>query len=272
MRNLFEVQPVTALFDIDRARTDGRSVQDYLQWLEGTIKLFPNLIVFHNLSLHSKFINRFPFATFIEMEFSALPLHNQKEALNSICHNYLELGSNDLVYKSVAYGILVNSKLYFLAIASKQVKAKYYQWVDVGTSRFVSQRIQFSYPETAQKSYFVLDISSLLRQVLVKRSLNYQKLVPIGTSVRVLSGLGFAIPASILEETLDQYGNFLLQVIHRGSWDTEQVLLFNLLPKIRPKLNFESRNSYQLPFLYKSRIQYCLEILLEKILYATIFR
>ena len=41
-------QPITALFDINREVTDGRTIRDYKLWLRNTVKNFPNTLIFHD--------------------------------------------------------------------------------------------------------------------------------------------------------------------------------------------------------------------------------
>ena len=40
------IQVYTALFDIGRGRVDGRNIQDYVTWLNKTIEIFPDILIF----------------------------------------------------------------------------------------------------------------------------------------------------------------------------------------------------------------------------------
>jgi hypothetical protein len=51
-----DVQVVTGIFNLSREFDDGRTLNEYLTWLEGTLKKFPDTVVFADFDITQQII------------------------------------------------------------------------------------------------------------------------------------------------------------------------------------------------------------------------
>ena len=218
-----KVQVVTALYNLNRHVSDGRSFPTYSRWLEDTLNLFPDAIVFHDNSLDAKRFSKFSKATFVGCDFSNLPLSEFRERIGFLSASEPYLSKSDLVYKNVDYGILINSKIEFLLQASRIKVTEGYLWVDAGISRFnlatFNPHLEFS------RFTLLFDIKNYLRNSIKSRSFKLIKVTPFGSSNRIIGGVTIYVPYKNIGEIANSYNKFVTSHLHEGLWDTEQVFL-----------------------------------------------
>ena len=232
-------QVVTALFDIGREALDGRSTQFYLNELHKLLIHYPNAIIFHNC-IDLDFQNNSPNATYIYQEISSLPFSQYQSDINSIIQNFgINTESKDLVHRTSEYGIIINSKLHFLEIASKQTNAQFLVWIDAGVTRFFQDseidRFKLNLPTLSPSidGIFQIDALNWMRQR--KLSFPPSSWIKVNHSTRIISGGIFIIRTEKAPFFSLNFERIVLQSLRQGSWDTEQMYFFFLLSNFRIK-------------------------------------
>jgi Bacterial protein of unknown function (HtrL_YibB) len=150
---------VTAFFDINRAeKGDGRTIEEYKQWIIHTLQLNCNLYIVTEEKFRSFFMENRPLQyqnqTFIEV-IDFKDCHYYKyydkmvEILNSPQYKSRIAHPNRVECKLPEYNIIQYSKFHFLQMAIEQnpFHSEYFLWMDAGCSRFfLDVDISKSYP------------------------------------------------------------------------------------------------------------------------------
>lgn len=231
----YRIQVVTSIFEIQRELFDGRSVNFYFERISHLLETYPNTIVFHNLqqNLFTKLQAQFPLAQFVFQRFEELPIYSEKSQIQSVINSMRNLSDHqDLVFKNIDYGILINSKPFFMKLASLLTRSDFMLWVDAGISRFYeNDRI---HPIILKRNVIPadcvgildIDLKNLMRNYKVnKRPLDW---IDFGSSTRIVSGGAFLIRTTCIETFYDSFAVNLHENLKVGLWDTEQVNLFKL--------------------------------------------
>ena len=226
------VQPVTALFNINRESTDGRTLNLYRVWLEKTISIFPNVVVFHDGSCDEFQENM---DNFVKINKQQLWAFRQIDKLSQLLKDFHPTAVQDITFINPHYGLLQFSKFEFLRIASINFPAHSFLWVDAGISRFLDVNINSVNLEVNCRRLlegnidysFEIDLRNNIRLV----PLQIRDSTP-GTCRRVVSGTSFWISnqsVNNLSEIIVQGINYWL---NEGIWDNEQVMLRKVLPNL----------------------------------------
>lgn len=225
-------QPVTALFDINREVTDGRTIRDYKLWLRNTVKNFPNTLIFHDGVCDDL---EFEFRNLIRINPDELWIFKHKDTISEIIHNFSPVSKNDITYLNPLYSLVQFSKFELLKIAKEFYSADSYLWIDAGISRFLQivnseNCIDFNSTEFLQNgTKFVFEID--LKNNLDLFNLKIKKSIP-GTCKRVISGTSFWVEGN----SVDQIWNLIRKGVNNWlaceCWDNEQVMLRQILPGI----------------------------------------
>lgn len=243
-----EIQPVTMLYNIQRESVDARQISQYLTWAKELIKIFPNIIIFHNSSVDVSQID-LPDINFIRVEMDELSISQRKIEIEEICKKYLLAGKEDLVYKLPDYGIVVSSKFELLDKAHALTNASYYLWVDIGITRFleideISNRKPIEVRELTRAIYFEVDLrrNLIASQFLLRRGL--LRVPKVGSSRRVVGTGSFLVRRDYVKPLNILVKSLLDDWINKSIWDTEQVAIGHLIRQI-PSLGFhiKKRNS-----------------------------
>lgn len=253
---LREVQVVSGIFNLNRELDDGRTLNEYLAWLEGTLKEFPETVVFTNFEIPQQMIESFKNCLFVSTSLQSLNLYGSKDKINNICLEKFKLKNSDLVYRNSDYGILINSKIELLARAQILRPAKSFLWLDAGASRFFASSFQPSmkYLAKSKSPLLLFDIRNYFRKIISSRSLKPKKIAPFGSSERIVGAITIFIPSRFLQTLTQSYYDFVLKNLVGGYWDTEQVFLFHFLKQSNFKLviqkvgyfaMFESRGKFE---------------------------
>ncbi len=239
-----QIQIVTALFDIKRESHDGRSVDEYLNYLGEILTKFSDVIVFHDC-IPPSYIERYPKANFCYLEISELPLFANLKDIKKVNERYSNYPEADLVNKSDYYGIVINSKIHLLALATKISQSPYLLWIDAGISRFNLGKFP-SEPKTGFSKFskyqavFQIDIRNWIRNFKMFKTPNHW-ILP-GSSSRIIGGGIFLLSREFVPELDEVLKKYILGNLRRGIWDTEQVNLFFVLASYRVLYIIQKKN------------------------------
>ena len=150
---------VTAFFDINREKNgDGRKLNDYLEWIQKTLQLNCNLVIFtENKFIEFMDINRPLFyknkTHIIEDTLQNASYYKYidkiKEILNDENYKKRIEHPNRVECKLPEYNVIQYSKFGWLeeAIRINTFNSEYFFWMDIGISRFFNNiNIKNSYP------------------------------------------------------------------------------------------------------------------------------
>ena len=137
---------VTAFFDIERdKRGDGRTIDEYKEWMKTTLQLNCNLFIVTEPKFHDFFLENRPkhYNTYIHvMEFKELHYYEYIDRMRTIM-NLPEYKSrimhpNRIECNLPEYCIIQYSKFHCLQVAMKidKFQSEYFFWMDAGCSRF----------------------------------------------------------------------------------------------------------------------------------------
>lgn len=239
-----QIQIVTALFDIKRESHDGRSVDEYLNYLGDILTKFSDVIVFHDC-IPLSYIERYPKANFCYLEISELPLFANLKDIKKVNERYSNYPEADLVNKSDYYGIVINSKIYLLGLAGKISQSSYLLWIDAGISRFNLGKFP-SVPKTdfskfsKYQAVFQIDIRNWMRNFKILKS--PRNWISPGSSSRIIGGGIFLLSREFVPELDNVLKKYILGNLRRGIWDTEQVNLFFVLASYRVLYIIQKKN------------------------------
>lgn len=135
---------VTALYDINREEVDGRKFEQYIVWLDGTLKLKTNFVIFTEDKV-AHFLPRKKNIKIILSEPEEIPLFYLKDRIQAVINsNFFKQNMADLSRiecKTPLYNIIQYSKFEWLkyAINKNYFNSEYFFWIDAGCSRFFNE-------------------------------------------------------------------------------------------------------------------------------------
>jgi len=231
-------QPFTALFDIGRNSIDGRGLDSYLNWLQLTIELCPNLIIFHDAQTDLSSISG---GTKILIDTSKLKTFGYLPYLEELFQEYRPKAYGDITFNLPKYSLIQYSKFELASILLVKFPAESYLWLDAGISRFLKNQISSSRIEDNAskllKKGFDLMVEIDVKNNFLLHGLRIEK-SDVGTCRRVISGTSFWLNSKsifrlngLIEETLNSWKD-------QRVWDNEQVLLRNILPNYILRVNY----------------------------------
>ena len=227
---------VTCIYDIERHVIDGREMNFYFESLSQLLNSYPETLVFHNC-VPAAFEKLYPKAFFMRKELDELPLYKFKREIIKLTLNASKVTKNpDLVHRLPDYGIVINSKPYFIKQASKLLGANYYLWLDSGIARFypIGDLPIFELKRFLLNDYhqgaFQIDLRNWFRNFdLMSLPKHWIK---AGSSERIISGGIFLINQSSVNYFYDTFNESVEDFLDKKIWDTEQVNLFYVLAKM----------------------------------------
>lgn len=249
-----DVRYVTALYDLNRAKDDGRTIQEYKKWLHQTLCQFPNTLVFHDSSLDFDFRNNFPSVMFHELHLTSLPLYLLKDDIRKISDRFSYTENRDLVYKNIDYGIVINSKFEFLRLASELVGEDNFLWIDAGISRFFSQSLPLGSFDASNLGDLSLlfDLRNFLRRCIFAKSVRLTSVAPMGSSQRIIGAVTMFVNRREVGSAANKYFALVRENIHMGFWDTEQIFLSRYICSNKVNLVFQIRSNHLQMLRYRS--------------------
>ena len=152
-----EFKIVTALFNIDRESTDGRSWNEYLEWFEKTLSLKCPMFIYITEDLVS-FVEERRLHSQTEIcvqNLDEIPYYHLKPQIESILNSdeYKNKISDPsrIECQNPMYSIIQYSKFSWLkrAVEESIVSNKFYFWLDAGASRFFEHyNFEIPYPSS----------------------------------------------------------------------------------------------------------------------------
>jgi hypothetical protein len=239
-------QTVTCLFTIGRQKIDGRSSKEYLKNLNELLKSYPHTIIFHDGTAKKLIISN-PEAVFIEIKLTDLPLYKYRKEIENISNiRSIKNHNKDLVFKLPDYGLVINSKTFFLNEASMISDKEYLIWMDAGISRFfpglesrkiIPKQIRLS---NAYDYVFQIDLKNWIKNYrFLTLPINW---IRIGSSQRVISGAMFVCRSRSAGHLNKEFVQKVIDSLHDSKWDTEQVFLFKIMHDLRVYYLIQNRD------------------------------
>jgi hypothetical protein len=237
--NKFElatVQVVTGIFEIGREKIDGRSSNFYLEKIQYLLNVYPNAIVFHNLPENEvlEIKNKYRSCQIVSVKLNELPLFNYRDQIkHAVSIIKKTSATKDLVFSSIDYGIVVNSKPYLMLKAAELHQSEFTLWVDAGISRFYPRNqvpdIKFHKDFIPQKYIGMVDFDA--RNFI--RNINILKMpkhwISYGSSTRIISAGAILLRTNVINEFLFKFMQNLLKNLDNNLWDTEQISILKVL-------------------------------------------
>lgn len=224
------ITAVTCLLDIGREGSDGRKIEDYISWLNETLKAPFDFIIFLDSSICRDCVAAKPNDKIIPISLSEVPLFSNLEVIRDIIRTKPEKQRKDLTYKLPDYGALVQSKFFFLRLAADLSIADHLLWIDAGLSRFLPDLSFFktsqTYPEIGSAS-ILLSTSYYLSQRTRIGKIPHRA---VGKSMAFTSAGDFLVKRRFCRE-LELRIMYMIESEWwpLGMWDNEQVALGILL-------------------------------------------
>jgi hypothetical protein len=231
----------TSLIDIGREEIDGRSFLSYTEWLQDTINLFPNIILFHDKNLD---LNQFQ-GSFIPINISNIHLQfmPMETRVKRVLSQYKPTASSDITFELAKYALVQYSKFEFASHVIKKFETDSVLWVDAGISRFMDDRHINQETIDLNSAFLVENEIGYAFEIDLRKNLDpFKKFsvknAQIGTCRRIISGTSFwinAIQVPAIERQMLHYVNELLK---NNEWDNEQVALRNIISNLDPRILF----------------------------------
>jgi hypothetical protein len=249
---------VTALYNINREIYDGRKMDDYFNWLQETLKLNTNFVIF----AEDDIIGYIPKQDNIKIIYSKLneiPFFKYKNTIESIIssdffkENILDPHRIECI--NPLYNIIQYSKFEWLksAIDKNIFNSNYYFWMDAGCSRFFNTKdLSQNWPQ----NYQLLNNQKLLIQGNVN-TVNYLYNWPgddkyILDSNCILVGTLFGGHKTICLKIADLVEKFFEKYLSQGIINNEQIILGVLLKNYPELFNvYIELNNQHLPLFKK---------------------
>jgi len=233
---LATVQVVTGIFEIGREKIDGRSSNFYLGKIQYLLHAYPNAIVFHNLPENEvlEIKKKYRSCQLVSVKLNELPLFKYRDQIkHSVSIINKSSTTKDLVFSSIDYGIVVNSKPYLMLKAVELHQSEFTLWIDAGISRFYPRNqvpeIKFNKNFIPQKYIGMVDFDA--RNFI--RNINMSKMprnwITYGSSTRIISGGAILFRTNMIDEFLIKFMQNTLKNLEINLWDTEQISILKVI-------------------------------------------
>ena len=240
------VKVVTCIYDLGRSSIDGRTINDYSNWIKKTFQLFHDVIVYYESeTLRSQLDTG---QNWSYKPLSNFSLSTKYDQIHKICE-FQSKKSNDMTFKLPNYAMLQFEKFQFIENEQKNhPEIDGYLWVDAGISRFIGSKYPSSRKSKLTSFEKFLSEGKSLFEVDIKNNLNYfrnLKFIETGTCKRTFSGTAFYISKNDVRKYASLTYEVALDWIERLQWDNEQIALNQLFLKksISPKILIQKGNT-----------------------------
>lgn len=230
---------VTALYDI--GRTDGRTMQDYIKWLVGTLLINAPMVIFVDRAITdldlmiAKLRSNIPYPTeIIITELRDIPCYWMYAPIKAIIESDTWKAKckypQDITNQNALYTCIQYSKFEWLLKGAQIIPNKCVAWMDAGISRFFDLQFKpyqfsadlFDFDRIGRENIFVTQAS--------RRSGNPDAIPSartyIGTNECIIKGTMFVSTAQCIEFIWDQIQHIIrTDMLGRGAIDNEQIAL-----------------------------------------------
>lgn len=225
-----QLTAVTCLYDLDRARLDGRSIDIYLDWLNSTLRLPIPFVVFLDPEIDRSRLHAKPGDTIASVPLRAFEPFRWQARVEAIC---AASRKQDISFLRPDYAMLMFSKFDMMErAAAGRDRDDGFLWLDAGISRFFvgdlanAELDPDAIEEIAAASLAVSITPTLLRDLERGRASRQY----VGSSERLVSGGDIFVRAATAASVRDELYRFVEQEwLANGLWDNEQVALGYLL-------------------------------------------
>jgi hypothetical protein len=231
-KQIYDTTIITALYDINREKTDGRTFEHYIDWFKKTLQMNEPMVIYidktkkiYNMVNDIRKTINYP-TLIIETNINDIPCYWMYDNVNKIISSdewkNKCLNKNDITNLNPLYVCIQYSKFEWLYNASNIINwnSKTFTWVDAGISRFFDQLNNLNkniIKETYENNKFTIQGIS---------DFNYlNKDTYIGTNKCLLKGTIFLSTIEKLhkiKEYVNQYINYMFQ---HNIIDNEQIIL-----------------------------------------------
>mgnify|MGYP001190471803 CR=1 FL=1 len=235
-----QIQLVTAFFDINRHKVDGRKNSEYAKQLVVLLKEFPSTLLitdrksFESLNLHHRH-------HLITTRDSLWPF-SMRDEVARILSNFEPGKAKDITHRLPDYSLVNISKLPLMLLALERTGATTAVWLDAGISRFFppgkSTEVQLlnkvrELNEMGFESGFEIETTGNI-SLFTGRLRNAQP----GSCRRIVSGTSFFATKAYLKALELEARLEIERWFQSNTWDNDQVLLRRIIPKMRHKTFF----------------------------------
>ena len=222
------ITAVTALYDIGREAIDGRTTDDYLVWLNATLRLPVPFVIYLDPKIDPAKVKTKPGDTVIQQPKELFKPFSWSRQVESICrHSRAIRTRRDIAFLLPAYGMMVNSKIYALQDAEKRTDADVLLWLDAGISRFFADdlagcRVDEAFADDLSRAPMAFVADPLLARAM-KRSAAPREFV--GTAAKLMSGGDIAVSSRHVDRLADAVTRMVEDDwLPNGIWDNDQTL------------------------------------------------
>lgn len=230
-----DLRAVTSLYDIKRAtQGDGRTIDDYVGWLNRTLRLPVPFTIFLDPSIDPAQIALKPVDEIVALPFTELKAVRWLPQIEIICAGRAKFpASEDLNYRLPSYGPLMFSKFEFLERAgTEHPGAPYLMWIDGGISRFTPYDMAATRLRTDYLRRVMSKVDLLIGARHHLRDYVHGRPHPPfpGLCQTLTIGAMFVVPTSRAAWLRQLAFNHVEQQwLANGVWDTEQTALGELI-------------------------------------------
>ena len=258
MESNLKVTCITALYDINRERKDGRTITDYLKWLEKTIQLNVNVVIYVQNELYEDvkkicdmYSNSNPDRIIIKpTRLEEVPYYKYINQIEDILNNSEYKSKikdpNRIECHLPLYNIIQYSKCEWIRNViyeyNKDLNNIYF-WIDAGCSRFFNNSdISKPFP----------NIKSITEQINIQgrydlNSYNFNSYEY--DSANLVCGTLFGGSSKSMLWLADNLHSKFIELLNKGIVNNEQIAIALLWKQFPEKFNiFMNRTNSHLPF------------------------
>lgn len=223
---MISVTAVTALYDVGRAGIDGRSVHEYVRWLNETLRIPLPFIVFLAPDFDASEVQLKPGDKIVRVAKADFATFAQRDTIEQIIRTSETVNRRDIAFKLPEYGMLVMSKPEMMKRAAAETDADALIWIDAGLCRFLPD-LTGAEPVITAKEFgnmsIGMNITNHLSQHIRLKKLPHRM---VGTTLALMSAGDFIIARDYAQEASDLFDMMVQKEwLPEGKWDNEQVAL-----------------------------------------------
>jgi hypothetical protein len=226
------ITAVTALYDIGREAIDGRTADDYLVWLNATLRLPVPFVIYLDPKIDAAKVKTKPGDTLIQQPKELFKPFSWSRQVESICrHSRAIRTRRDIAFLLPAYGMMVNSKIYALQDAAKRTDADVLLWLDAGISRFFADdlagcRIDEGFGAKLASAPITFTADPILARALETGKSGHRY---VGTCTKLMGGTDIAVSRHHVDRVAEAITCMIEdEWLPRGLWDNDQVVFGSL--------------------------------------------